>query len=196
MKNSCICRKDFLIAVFIAASFPVATAGRAADGYTPFDGTKGDWHGFDRYDYLMDDASGTVRPATQGATGRQCIVVVPRQPAAGYPWSWRGCYWDHQPQTEVELLHRGFHIAFVAPDGGRQGKAWDRWYNFLTEMHGLAKKAVFIGMSKGGVNAFNWGVVNPDKVSCIYADNPGVYEEDFAKMPELAKHDVALLEVG
>jgi len=30
------------------------------------------------------------------------------------------------------------------------------------------------------------GVVNPDKVACIYADNPALFEEDFAKIPELA----------
>ena len=103
---------------------------------------------------------------------RRCVVVVPKKAAPGNPWSWRACYWNHEPQTEVELLRRGFHIAFVAPDPGRQGKAWDLWYKFLTENHGLAKKAVFIGMSKGGVNEFNWSVVNPDKVACIYADNP------------------------
>ena len=108
-------------------------------------------------------------------------MVVPKAAAAGNPWSWRGCYWDHQPQTEVELLKRGFHIAFVAPDAGAQGKVWDAWYKFLTEKHGLAKKAAFIGMSKGGVNEFNWGVVNPDKVACIYADNPALYDADFAK---------------
>ncbi len=60
----------------------------------------------------------------------------------------------------------------------------------------MAKKSAFIGMSKGGVNEFNWGVVNPDKVACIYADNCALYEEDFAKMSELAKHDVPILEVG
>ena len=72
---------------------------------------------------------------------------------------------------------------------------WDAWYKFLTEKHGLAKKAAFIGMSKGGVNEFNWGVVNPDKVACIYADNTALYDEDFAKVPELAKHDVPLLHI-
>ena len=50
-------------------------------------------------------------------------------------------------------------------------------------------------MSKGGVNEFNWGGVNPDKVACIYADNPALYDEDFAKLPELAQHDVPLLHV-
>jgi pimeloyl-ACP methyl ester carboxylesterase len=59
----------------------------------------------------------------------------------------------------------------------------------------LAKKAAFVGMSKGGVNEFNWGGANPDKVAAIYADNPAVYDEDFAKIPVLAKHDVPLLHV-
>jgi pimeloyl-ACP methyl ester carboxylesterase len=191
-------------------SFWTAKRTTAADGYTPFEGEKTAWHeGFDRYDLMMDDASGEITPmkapekevtsygidVTLKDGKRRCVVIVPKKAAPGYPWSWRGCYWNHEPQTEVELLHRGFHIAYVAPDSGRQGKAWDRWYKFLTQEHGLAKKAAFIGMSKGGVNEFNWGVANPDKVACIYADNPALYDEDFARIPELAKHDIPLLHI-
>jgi pimeloyl-ACP methyl ester carboxylesterase len=182
----------------------------AADDRLAFEGEKTTWHGgFDRYDFLMDDATGAITPmkapekevASFGIDvaikdgKRRCVVVVPRKAAPGNPWSWQGCYWNHEPQTETELLNRGFHIAFVAPDPGRQGKAWDRWYEFLTEKHGLSKKPAFIGMSKGGVNEFNWGVANPDKVACIYADNPALYDEDFARVPELAKHDVPLLHI-
>jgi pimeloyl-ACP methyl ester carboxylesterase len=65
--------------------------------------------------------------------------------------------------------------------------AWDRWYKFLTQQHGISKKPTFIGMSKGGVNEFNWGVAHPDKVACIYADNPALYDEGFAR---LSAHDV------
>ena len=36
---------------------------------------------------------------------------------------------------------------------------------------------------------------NPDKVSCIYADNPGIYPEDISRLGELIKHDVPLLNV-
>jgi pimeloyl-ACP methyl ester carboxylesterase len=192
--------------VAIASS---AAEQQASNAYLPFDGNKTTWHGFDRYDFIMDDATGAITPMTAPASEvtsfgidvslkdgkRRCVVVVPRKAAPSNPWSWRACYWDHQPQIEVELLRRGFHIAFVAPDPGRQGKAWDLWYKFLTENHGLAKKTVFIGMSKGGVNEFNWSVVNPDKVACIYADNPCLFDEDFAKIPELAKHDIPLLHV-
>ena len=84
----------------------------------------------------------------------------PKRPRAGNPWSWRGCYWDHEPQTEVELLNRGFHIAFIMSD---PGKPWDAWYTFLTEKHGLSKKPAFIGMSRGGVNEYIVGHGQPRK---------------------------------
>ncbi len=205
-------RRDLYVsleALLAASILRPAKAAEAAAGYLPFDGEKTTWHGFDRYDFVMDDATGAITPVkapekevTANAIDvtlkdgkRRCVTVVPGKAAAGYPWSWRGCYWNHQPQTEVELLRRGFHIAFVAPDAGRQGKAWDRWYEFLTGEHGLSMKPAFIGMSKGGVNEFNWSVANPTKVACIYADNPALYDEDFAKIPELAKHDIPLLHI-
>lgn len=182
----------------------IATGARAGEQYVPFDGEKSAWHeGFERYDYVMDEETLAIspfkRPDTEKfAVGnpakgqRRCIVVVPKQAAPGNPWSWQGCYWDHEPQTEVELLRRGFHIAFITPDPGKQ---WDAWYAWLTEKHGLSKKPAFVGMSKGGVNEYDWTTANPDKVSCIYADNPAIRPEAFAKLAELAKNDVALLNV-
>jgi len=197
-----------LVAAALLSLFIIGFDGtaRGAQGLVPFDGEKSSWHGFDRYDFLMDETTLAIKPykvapdeknavKAQVKGQRRCVVVVPKAAAPGNPWSWQGCYWDHEPQAEVELLKRGFHIAFVAPDADRQGKVWDTWYKFLTEKHGLAKKAAFIGMSKGGVNEFNWGVVNPDKVACIYADNTALYDEDFAKVPELAKHDIPLLHI-
>ena len=205
-------RREFIEigAMACAAAMVLTSDANAADGYVPFQSEKTTWHeGFERYDFIMDDATGMITPMTAPASEvadfsidvslkngkRRCVVVVPKTAAPGNPWSWQACYWNHQPQTEVELLRRGFHIAFVAPDPRNQGKPWDLWYKFMTETHGLAKKAAFIGMSKGGVNEFDWGVVNADKVACIYADNPALWEEDFAKFPELAKHDIPLLHV-
>jgi len=193
-----------------AAIVWISSTAMAAERYVAFEGEKTAWHeGFDRYDFIMDDATGSITPMTAPASEvttfgidvsltdgkRRGVVIVPKKAAPGNPWSWQACYWNHQPQTEIELLRRGFHIAFIAPDSGRQGKAWDVWYRFLTEDHGLAKKAAFVGMSKGGVNAFNWAGVNPESVASIYADNPALYDEDYAKIPVLAKHQVPLLHV-
>jgi hypothetical protein len=169
-----------------------------------FEGEKTAWReGFDRYDYEMDRRTNLItpikatveegfgaKPADKGKL--RCIVVAPKNPAPGNPWSWRGCYWDHEPQTEVELLRRGYHIAFIMCDPDEH---WDAWYDFLTEKHGLSKKPAFIGMSRGGINEYAWATTHPDRVSCIYADNPALRPESMANLSELARHDIPLLHV-
>jgi hypothetical protein len=106
-----------MLALFIIG---FAGTARGTEGLVPFTGEKSSWHGFDRYDFLMDEQTLEVTPASGKAKGvkgqRPCIVVVQKTVAAGNPWSWQACYWDHEPQTEVELLKRGFHIVFVAPE--------------------------------------------------------------------------------
>ena len=194
--------KSILLAV-LAGAFACSWAV-GAETYVPFEGEKTTWHDdFERFDYVMDEESFAItpfkRPATEKfAVGnppkgqRRCIVVVPKKAARGNPWSWQGCYWNHEPQTEVELLRRGFHIAFITPDPGKQ---WDAFHSWLTEKHGLAKKPAFVGMSRGGINEYDWTTANPEKVSCIYADNPAIRRDALAKLDLLAKHDVALLNV-
>ena len=197
-------RPSLPIAILAATLAWGGAVTRAAEGYTPFEGVKSAWHdGFDRYDFVMDEGSLAIapfkRPDGEGfgveapeKGKRRCIVVVPKRPAPGNPWSWRGQYWDHEPQAEVELLRRGFHVAFVTPD---PGKPWDAWYAYLTEAHGLSKTPAFVGMSKGGVNAYDWATAHPGMVSCIYADNPAIRPDAFARLGDLAGNDVALLNV-
>ncbi len=176
--------------------------------YLPFDGGKSVWHdGFERFDYAMDEATLAITPFTAPdgekfavrdpeKGRRRCVVVVPKTPAPGNPWSWQGCYWDHQPQTEVELLRRGFHIAYISANATlKPGKEWDAWYEFLTAKHGLSPKPAFIGMSRGGEYAYTWATTHPDKVSCIYADNPGGNAEMLSRLGALAANDVPLMHV-
>ena len=192
-----------------------------------FQGDKIDWHGFDRYDFVMDmqtlaitpfkapagEESGNLGNSDKGQL--RCVVVVPKQAAPGNPWSWRGVYWNHQPQAEVELLKRGFHIAYISVDPkpgslteltmdelmdqlGMSRRAlteWDAWYAYLTGQYGLSKKPAFIGMSRGGIFEYSWGTANPDKVSCIYADNPGMERQAFQRLGDLARADVPVLQV-
>lgn len=184
---------------------PASAADVAAS--VAFTGEKTSWHGFDRYDFMMDEQTLTITPIkaqddekdgirhnVQGQ--RRCVIVVPKAAAPGNPWSWRGCYWDHQPQTEVELLKRGFHIAYVESSATlKPGPTWEAWYDFLTAKHGLSPKPAFVGMSRGGEYAYTWSTTHPDKVACIYADNPGGNPEILMKLGELATRDVPVLHV-
>ena len=96
----------------------------------------------------------------------------------------------------MELLRRGFHIAYISANATlKPGKTWDAWYAFLTEKHGLSKKPAFVGMSRGGEYAYTWATANPGKVSCIYADNPGVNPDVLKKLGDLAAADVPVLHV-
>ncbi|ETZ21404.1 alpha/beta hydrolase [Pedobacter sp. V48] len=170
---------------------------------TGFSGDKTIWRGFDRYDFLMDTLSLEITPfkavESEGfginveVKGKvRCLVIVPKTEAAGNPWSWRGFYWDHEPQSEIELLKKGFFIGYINCDAGRQ---WDAWYAFLTKEHGFSKKPAFGGMSRGAINAYAWSVNHPDQVSCIYGDNAAIMPESLAKIAELARHDVPLLSI-
>ena len=193
------------ILVFARALPAASTASEPAS--ITFSGEKTLWHGFDRYDFLLNQQTLTIDPTKaapdegdgirhQVGSQRRCIVVVPKIAAPGNPWSWRGCYWDHQPQTEIELLRRGFHIAYVESSQDlKPDRSWDAWYEFLTTKHGLSAKPAFVGMSRGGEYAYTWATAHPDKVACVYADNPGGNWQVLTRLGALATNDVPLLHV-
>jgi lysophospholipase L1-like esterase/dienelactone hydrolase len=124
--------------------------------------------------------------------GRECKVVKPKWTAEGRPWIWRARFWGHEPQTDVALLQRGFHLVyFDAAEllGNDEAiKDWDDFYHLLHKA-GLGKKAVMEGMSRGGVYVFNWAASNKNKVACVYADNPLLnmpsWAESVMKTPEV-----------
>lgn len=107
--------------------------------------------------------------------GREARIVMPKHAAKDLPWVWRARFWGHEPQTDIALLERGYHIVYcdVAELFGNAQAItiWNDFYAYLRKM-GFARKAVLEGMSRGGVYAYNWAAVNPDKVACVYADNP------------------------
>jgi hypothetical protein len=200
-----------LLSIFAAVFFSFQVLAQQPPVFT---GDHTTWHeGFDRYDYIMDEQTLVITPYERtgkdtlpGGEGfgvkdppagkRRCIVVVPRNPAPGNPWSWQACYWDHQPQAEVELLKRGFFICYISANATlKPGKEWDAWYAWLTHEKGLSSKPAFVGMSRGGEYEYRWATTHPDAVSCIYADNPAVDRESLILLGGLAANDVPLLHV-
>lgn len=107
--------------------------------------------------------------------GIPCKIVQPKKAAVGAPWIWRARFWGHEPQTDVALLDRGFHLVYCdVADLFGAPVAVERWNHFyeLLQKGGLHPKAVLEGMSRGGLMIYNWAVSNPKKVACIYADAP------------------------
>lgn len=108
--------------------------------------------------------------------GRPCRLVLPEQAAPGRPWIWRTEFFGHAPQADLALLARGWHVAFIqASDlyGAPPAMAiFDTFYQHLIATHGLARRAVMEGLSRGGLYAFNFAVAYPDRVAALYLDAP------------------------
>lgn len=103
-------------------------------------------------------------------------IVEPRvQSLGGAQWVIRARFWGHEPQVDMALLERGFHIAYCPVEnlyGAPSAvKRYDEFYARMVAA-GFAPKVVLEGMSRGGLIVYNWAAENADKVAAIYADAP------------------------
>lgn len=130
-------------------------------GALPEDATPFNYYGFQGYEFTF--------------MGKKSKVVVPKKAASGHPWIWRGCYWGHEPQVEIALLERGFHVVYsdiVDLWGNDVGMfLWSDFYQMLTNC-GLSDKPVMEGMSRGGMFIYLWASKYPNRIGAIYADAP------------------------
>jgi pimeloyl-ACP methyl ester carboxylesterase len=120
------------------------------------------WQGYERRDFQVD--------------GRDCLLVLPREPAPGKPWIWRTEFFGHEPQGDLALLGHGYHVAYMNVQNMYGAPValdhMDRFYEHLTRERGLGPKPVLEGFSRGGLFAFNWAARNPFRVAAIYGDAP------------------------
>lgn len=147
--------KNLIITLMICATCSLVNAAE-------YEGKKSDWHGYARYDFNVGH--------------RPCILVAPEQVAEGRPWIWRARFFGHEPQADIALLERGYHVAYCEV-GGLFGNAaavehWDTFYAHLVGKYALARKVALEGMSRGGLIIYNWAAKNPEKVACLYGDAP------------------------
>jgi pimeloyl-ACP methyl ester carboxylesterase/lysophospholipase L1-like esterase len=149
-----------LIAVACIVACFVHSSARAAD--EPVAVKHSTWNDFERLDFVVD--------------GRACLLVVPKTAAPGRPWIWRTEFFGHEPQADLALLARGFHVAYIDVQNMYGAPAaldhMDRFYEYLIREYKLSPKTVLEGFSRGGLFSLNWGARNPGKTACIYNDAP------------------------
>lgn len=107
--------------------------------------------------------------------GRRAIVVSPRCEPVG-KLVLKTEYWGAFPDVELQLLERGYHLAYVknssrmAPREDCDVKA--RFVKYLSREYGVSEKCIPVGMSLGGAHAVKFAGFYPELVSCMYIDAP------------------------
>lgn len=152
-----------LVFLFLAAGVSVSVVLlRAANVGPPSAVQTSKWNGFDRLDFTVG--------------GRPAILVLPASAAPGRPWIWRAEFFGHEPQVDLALLARGWHVAYIDAKnmygGPKAMGVFGQFYAHLVVQHALAKRVVLEGFSRGGLYAFNFAATHPTRVAALYLDAP------------------------
>ena len=120
-----------------------------------------EWQGCDGIEFTWEDCV--------------CKLVKPSGKPNG-KWVLKTEYFTAFPQTEAELLRRGWHIAYQAnktrwamPDDVER-KA--RFVQFVSKEFGLEARCSTVGMSCGGLYATMLAAAHPELVDVLYIDAP------------------------
>ena len=138
----------------------IASPLTAADP-KPFPVKASKWNGFNRFDFQVD--------------GANALVVEPEKPLPGRPWAWRGEFFGAFPNADIELVKRGWHLAYISvPNLFGSPKAmakWEKFHDVLVKDHQLNPKPALIGLSRGALYCMAWAAAHPDKTMLVYLDN-------------------------
>lgn len=108
--------------------------------------------------------------------GKEAILVFPEKPNNNRNWMMKTEYFDAYPNLEIELVKRGWHLAYL--------KNITRWCleedldlkkcfaDYLTAEYGLNEKFLPVGMSCGGLIASKFAAKYPEYVQALYLDAP------------------------
>lgn len=109
--------------------------------------------------------------------GLRAQIVFPKIPRNGR-WALKTEYADAFPETEIELLNRGWCIAYNqnhhrwASDEDLQRKC--DFIKFISAKFALDKKCTIVGMSCGGMYGIKVAALCPDLIQVLYLDAPVV----------------------
>lgn len=107
--------------------------------------------------------------------GRPAKVVKPKCTPNG-KWAMKTEYFGAYPETEMELLNRGWHIAYNQNDN-RWAEPDDiarkaDFIRYVSEKFQLAPKCAVVGMSCGGLYGVKLAAYAPELISVLYLDAP------------------------
>jgi len=120
------------------------------------------WNGFKKFDFLFE--------------GREAVLIFPEHANANKNWLFKTEYFGAFPNFEIEMLKRGWHLAFI-----KNVTRWcldedidlkKRYADFLRKEYGLYHKCTPVGMSCGGLIACKFAAKYPESVSALYLDAP------------------------
>jgi hypothetical protein len=113
-------------------------------------------------------------------------VIAPKVAAPGNPWVFRAGGVGPDAVVDQALLAKGYYIVTGAAPYNADGPVVAQWniiYKHLTD-HGFSSKPVMEGDGAAAGEAYAWAIANPDKVACIYAENP-IMHSNLAKTQPL-----------
>lgn len=122
------------------------------------------WHGFKKISFKVDTAS--------------AYIIVPDKPLAGNPWLWRTYSPEFHTEIDSLLVLRGFYIGYININNkflyGQPSlmNIWNQFYLYLVNEKKLSPKPALSGAVRGSLCEFAWAKMYPQRVSCIYAENP------------------------
>jgi len=145
---------------------------------------------YDRYSFELKGVEGSIN------------VIIPRKTAPGKPWTFRADYVTRDDAVDLALLAKGFHIVTGPVPYNANGpslQSWNAVYKLLTE-NGFSRRPVLEGAGGAAGEAYAWAIANPEKVSCIYAENPLLRSnmtkaQPLGNLAVLAKAEVPILHV-
>lgn len=107
---------------------------------------------------------------------RKARLVCPKVACEGNKWLFKTEYFGAFPAFELEMLERGFHVAYV--------QNMTRWHDesdddvkemfceFLCREFDLNEKCAPVGMSCGGMHAVYFAAKYPNRIAGLYLDAP------------------------
>ncbi len=120
------------------------------------------WKNFECHEFVFD--------------GMNTRVVIPDKKIINPVLAVKTEYWNAFPNAEIELVNRGFYLAFIENEN-RWGADRDldrkaEFVRYVIEKYNLAPKCVPVGMSCGGLIAIKFAAKYPALVACLYVDAP------------------------